>query len=78
MQQRLDNRAPDRIHGGRFRRLAGAERTEALQLIDPVARGLAEENRRADCCSPEPVRSPKKRGQCLAQLLRAKRLGREQ
>src|SRR5438128_1144086 len=66
----------------RVRRAAGrcprAERAQALELLRPVARRLAEQNGRPHRRRPEPVGASEERGQRLPQLLGSERLGREQ
>src|SRR5207248_11615068 len=59
-------------------RLAGAERSQALELVGPVAGGLSQQERPADGSCPEAVGPAQQGGERLAQLLGTKGLVREQ
>ena len=63
VQQCLDERSPDDVERRRLRRLAGAERPQALELVGTVAGGLSQEERPADGRCPEAVGAAKKCGQ---------------
>ena len=78
VEQGLDKRAPDHIQRRRLGGLPCTERTEAFEMIDSLASGLAQESRRPHRRCPEPVGAAEDRRKRLAQLLRAERLVREQ